>query len=501
MLFYDIIIKINEQFFAERRTLMKITKIKISNYKSIKEPIEINFSDLLPTVLIGKNGSGKTNILEALETIASANVGYYGNANNRKFEYEVQIQLSKDDFTDLLSGTGFNKSIITIVVLNGGDGMRIDTLRSDVFVPLLKKQVEDIRSVSKRLSEELKLYETQIDKIAISEQNDSPIQCYKISNHLGHVTNYSALQWQIQHTIDETRKALNSIEKQFSGNNSEYIFANYVPFYYNSGLSFELLYQEPDLPEFEKSFITIDADKIKMEIEKINKATKESCEKIKQYINVLNERTKCLTDALVYDNYPLWRDSKYFQLLQTIKKEIGKKCAFLLSENSAVIFRDKNTEWMLLQKDNTRTILETYFKKVYSGEDKAELLNQMTNQKDFSLSNKAIEEFEAYLNNNLPAFENGMYEKISVEKQGDKSVSIRLHERGGDIVDLNCTSSGRRWYFTYYFTKNALEPGDLFIIDEPASTLHPSAQKEVLKELLDIEKKESKLFIQHIAHI
>ena len=192
---------------------------------------------------------------------------------------------------------------------------------------------------------------------------------------------------------------------------------------------------------------------------------------------------------------------KLAELKVDYEKEIGKKCAFLLSENSAVIFRDKNTEWMLLQKDNTRTILETYFKKVYSGEDKAELLNQMTNQKDFSLSNKAIEEFEAYLNNNLPAFENGMYEKISVEKQGDKSVSIRLHERGGDIVDLNCTSSGRRWYFTYYFTKNALEPGDLFIIDEPASTLHPSAQKEVLKELLDIEKKESKLFIQHIAHI
>ena len=33
MLFYDIIIKINEQFFAERRTLMKITKIKISDEK------------------------------------------------------------------------------------------------------------------------------------------------------------------------------------------------------------------------------------------------------------------------------------------------------------------------------------------------------------------------------------------------------------------------------------------------------------------------------------
>ena len=42
---------------------MRITKIEITNYKSIKEPVEINFYNGLPTVLIGKNGSGKTNIL------------------------------------------------------------------------------------------------------------------------------------------------------------------------------------------------------------------------------------------------------------------------------------------------------------------------------------------------------------------------------------------------------------------------------------------------------
>lgn len=38
---------------------MRITKIEITNYKSIKEPVEINFYNGLPTVLIGKNGSGK----------------------------------------------------------------------------------------------------------------------------------------------------------------------------------------------------------------------------------------------------------------------------------------------------------------------------------------------------------------------------------------------------------------------------------------------------------
>ena len=35
--------------------------------------------------------------------------------------------------------------------------------------------------------------------------------------------------------------------------------------------------------------------------------------------------------------------------------------------------------------------------------------------------------------------------------------------------------------------KNTLENGDLFIIDEPAAMLHPVAQKEVLKELLQLE--------------
>lgn len=36
--------------------------------------------------------------------------------------------------------------------------------------------------------------------------------------------------------------------------------------------------------------------------------------------------------------------------------------------------------------------------------------------------------------------------------------------------------------------KNTLEPGDLFIVDEPAVMLHPIAQKEVLNELLELEK-------------
>lgn len=42
---------------------MKLTKLEMENYKSIRAPVTAAFSDELPTVLIGRNGSGKTNIL------------------------------------------------------------------------------------------------------------------------------------------------------------------------------------------------------------------------------------------------------------------------------------------------------------------------------------------------------------------------------------------------------------------------------------------------------
>ena len=52
---------------------MELIKIEIENYKSITAPICIEINKNLPVVLIGKNGSGKSNVLETLEHIASTN--------------------------------------------------------------------------------------------------------------------------------------------------------------------------------------------------------------------------------------------------------------------------------------------------------------------------------------------------------------------------------------------------------------------------------------------
>lgn len=45
---------------------MELKSIEISNYKSIKSPIKIGLTGGKPTVFTGKNGCGKTNLLEAI---------------------------------------------------------------------------------------------------------------------------------------------------------------------------------------------------------------------------------------------------------------------------------------------------------------------------------------------------------------------------------------------------------------------------------------------------
>jgi hypothetical protein len=128
-----------------------------------------------------------------------------------------------------------------------------------------------------------------------------------------------------------------------------------------------------------------------------------------------------------------------------------------------------------------------YFEYVYQGEDKRVLLQLLQNNR--LPPEHALKMFEESLNENIPKFDKEAYERITVEPYTDGSVSIILHEKTGIQVDLNQTSAGRRWYFTYWFLKKTMTPGDLFIIDEPAAMLHPSAQKEILKDIEALAQK------------
>ncbi|MDD6095069.1 MAG: AAA family ATPase [Clostridia bacterium] len=468
---------------------MKITKMEINNYKSIKEPIEINFYDTLPTVLIGKNGSGKTNILEALDAIAQANSNYYGLSKELSLNYKVHICLSKDDIARLFPGKSIDEEKCRFIAYSG-ENCKIDRIESEYLVPLLNSEICEIYDLANELKKALNTYIKQLNKIAYNGRDEIPVRGFQITDFRNSTTDFESLKFQMEFVIEEAEKLADSLMQSFESNENSFRFG-YVYNYFSENdakkLSFQLRYIEPDLASFEKKFITVNRTAIKREITKINKATKASCNRIIELLNEIDECAKRLKAALTGTQLIPGNNGTFYEFIREVQNCVGSKFSFLRNESSDVIFRSNEREQEYYRNDKSILVLLTYINKVYSGADKEDLLNKIQVEKDFSLSDAALSEFEEYLNSDIPDFEEGMYDRISVERAG-KIPAILLHEKSGDTVALSSTSAGRRWYFTYYFMKNTLQPGDLFIIDEPAAMLHPTAQKEVMRELLDLEK-------------
>ena len=466
---------------------MRLSKIEIENYKSIKNTITVNFYDDKPTVLIGKNGSGKTNILEALSVIARVNAEqdpYYGH-NKARPSYRAHIQLSEADVKNMLPDAVYDREKCEVVAYNSGEDFRINRIKSDYVVPLIKKEIDNIKKLANELKDAVDLYNKQLFKISHSEDEELPLNFYQLKNKHG-ITSYREICAstelflknacevceRIQKLFVDEENALNAIEKIHLG-----IYLGV----YNYPLKFQLEYIKPDFPEFEKKFITINEEAIKEEIAKINKATAESCEKIESLQKEIKEKIDRVRKNLEVRQDTEGNDLRYGALLKQARKILGTKCLFFKNENKEVIFKRNEQDTYQFMSN---PIVETYMRHVYNGSDKENVIKN--GKSDFS--EQDAKDFEEFLNKNLPPFEKEMYENISVELHEKRGFLIYLNEKTGDRVALNETSAGRRWYFTYYFMKNILSAGDIFIIDEPAAMLHPSAQREVLGDLMELTK-------------
>ena len=467
---------------------MKLISIEIESYKSIKTPVTISFFDGLPTVLIGKNGSGKTNVLEALSAIALANTNYYGDREKGQIAYRAHIQLTEEDVTAMLPEVVYDKDKCEVIAYSSGNDLKIDRLHSEYIVSSIKKEIVDIRDLALQLKDAVDSYEKQLAKISHNGYEELPIHCYNLKDSNGGLTNYNILFYQTEYFINHVSEFLDKMLKTFEDDETALTFIAQTPLYLriDENKPFRLEYVEPALASFEQKFVSINRTAIKREITKINKATKDACERIDRLMKEIEERTKRIQEGLDTDHILRQeQDERSYSFLRQVQHIIGKRCLILKNESSDVIFKKEDRNYSY--NNHANSIMETYLRQVYDGSDREDLLKSSKNE--LTLSKQAVEDFEAFLNSNIPSFDREMYESISVHADEQGHISIFLNEKTGEQINLNETSAGRRWYFTYYFMKNILSKGDIFIIDEPAAMLHPSAQREVLRELIELTKR------------
>ena len=456
---------------------MELIKIELENYKSITESIGVEFHKNLPTVLIGKNGSGKSNILEALEHIASTNSNLPGKYSAGELRYKVYIRLENSEFAKLFPNEEYSEEKAVFSAYSSAkDALHINTIESETIVLLLRKELDNVLELTNELEDAVDSYEKALKKIECDDRDSLSLRGYDIIDSKGNTTNYDVLKFKSQFFIEQIRQLSNSFVSNIK---SENIFCFSFPHYtlelfppHAELMPFKLRYKAHELAQFEQKFITINESAIKREITRINKKTNEACKKVDEILNKLKAQADRLLDTA--------ECGAITEFIRNVTKVFGNNCAYLLSENSQVLFKDLKKENDNRYYNSSAVIFEAYAK----AHNKKAILND----KNYVLTKKERSEFEEWLNANLPKFECGMYEKISVDLDEKDQLSICIHENNKQIVPLNETSAGRRWYFTYYFVKNTLSPGDTFIIDEPASMLHPSAQKEVLSDISEMTK-------------
>lgn len=237
---------------------MRITKIEITNYNSIKEPVEINFYNGLPTVLIGKNGSRKTNILEALYAVAEANGNYFRLRKELPISYKVHIRLEKEDAEKLFPGKSIDEKC-EFVACSGENG-KIDRIESECLIPLLRMEIDEISELAGELKDALDTYTKQLNKIAYVENNEHLLRGFQIINFKNSTTNYDFLKGQVEMVIREAEKFAGFVKGNFVAEEHSLKFA-YVDYYFAYVDYYGL--NDPKYLPFKLRYVKLDLVKIK----------------------------------------------------------------------------------------------------------------------------------------------------------------------------------------------------------------------------------------------
>lgn len=126
--------------------------------------------------------------------------------------------------------------------------------------------------------------------------------------------------------------------------------------------------------------------------------------------------------------------------------------------------------------------------------------NEFHNPAIFSKIEKKIDASIQTLNERF----NSMYFAESDEYKfsislSDSFISFGMARgKGEDPIMLEYQSTGFRWFFNFFFNfieSDTLQPGDIVIMDEPATNLHPKGQRELRRFIKEFAHKNGLTFI------
>lgn len=219
-----------------------------------------------------------------------------------------------------------------------------------------------------------------------------------------------------------------------------------------------------------------------------DKITEENFEKVVdfcfQYIqNSINRNNFSVYTSLIIDEYLIKTKANKINAHFYKKYNFSFIPQIINYENKNISNSDLNVTY-----DNFKS--NTFFKLLFNN------INQ-----DFSVITNAYDMFkkrnnrgiltqvENQLNKELKEIEN-KFNILMGNKNNPYQFKINLESnniyfsifRGEQTLSLNTQSTGFKWFFNFFFnvmSSTSLHPGDIIIMDEPATNLHPSAQKEL----------------------
>lgn len=495
---------------------MKIKDITIQNYKSIKNSVKIPLDGNNFYTFIGKNGSGKTNILKAIKVaLSNSRNYYYDEKTDGKIIYHIVLEDAEiDEYFSCVEADEKSKDIY--VTFNGANP-ETRSVDAPIYNIAAKKYREELDNILNNFKKAASKYLHALKEI---EQSDYQNDCYvnlDIENEQGSLTRLES--YEIERIKSGLEFQIKNIEEYIAQlfKNNNLIVNHTKPFYYINGFPFSFyqireqqIHISPivahSLNLTTKQYETANK-KLNIRIKEINYKLKNEYEEINKQLKLFENVCKRIENIIVSAEDKHYTeqdkiDKKFTSAMSKLKETVFRNCYYIDNENSLLFYEQNERRY----RDNTTFYQENLNSQnpIYSAFDMFLKDNNFYQDKetiiDFkSLSEDRLEKAIKKINNEflpsvLAKFDQSELIKFTLKKEENK-LKLYVKEKSGENITFSNTSLGRRWYLTYQFIKALLKEGDCLFIDEPAAFLHPQAQIEIKEDLIKLAEKGIVVFI------